>query len=213
MKLRLAVITLIALCLALSAPAFADLSFYDDGPTNGQYNAFFIDGPNPGPYSQNISNGFISNLSGTPSGLAFGIWVPTGTTPTTINWWMGTTPFGSDIGSGFVAQVEYTFHNSNDFGFDVYDAHFAGSFGNLTAGQTYWLSLGNANDSGNTQLDAWDVVPGPAVCNFAVGGNDYGDCGDGGEAFTLEILPEPGTMTLLAGGLLAAAGFLRRKLD
>src|SRR6185369_16807125 len=105
-----------------------------------------------------------------------------------------------------------TFHNDSGFGYAVYDVHIDGLSGSLTAGNTYWLSLGNANDSGGTQFDGWDVNNGPATCNFAVGGQNFGDCGAGGEAFTLEtIIPEPGTMILLSGGLLVTAGGLRRK--
>ena len=68
----------------LTVPAFADIVFYNDGPINGQYNAFFIDGPNSGPYSQSISDGFVATASGNSPGLDFGMWVPTGLTPTTV---------------------------------------------------------------------------------------------------------------------------------
>ncbi len=103
---------------------------------------------------------------------------------------------------------------SNGFGYDVYTAHITGLSGTLTQGETYWLSLGNANDSAFTQFDGWDVVPGPATCNFAVGGVNQGDCGDGGEAFTLysNPIPEPGTLVMLGGGILAVAGTLRRRI-
>ncbi len=109
-----------------------------------------------------------------------------------------------------ISQI--TFHNHNGFGYDVYDVHIDGLSGNLTAGNTYWLSLGNANDSGGTQFDGWDVNNGPATCNFGVGGQNFGDCGAGGESFIFPIIPEPGTMILLSSGVLAAAGGLRRKL-
>ena len=85
--------------------------------------------------------------------------------------------------------------------------------GSLTAGDTYWLSLGNANDSGGTQFDAWDLNNGPATCNFAQVGQNRGDCGAGGNAFTLNgTVPEPGTLVMLGGGIVAVAGTLRRRL-
>ena len=211
MKLRLVVISF-AICLLLTAPAFADIILFDDGPTDGFTNGFFIDGPNPGPFSQSISDGFVATGSGTATALDFGMWVPTGLTPTTVTWWLGTTAFGSDIGTGIAPITQFTFHNDSGFGYDVYNVHITGLSGNLTAGQTYWLSLGNANDSGNTQFDAWDVNGGPATCNFAVGGVNFGDCGAGGEAFTLYGTPEPGTLVMLGGGILAAAGAMRRKI-
>jgi hypothetical protein len=204
-----------AVCLALSASAFAsDVVLFDDGATNGFYNAFFIDGPNPGPFSQSISDGFVAASSGTATSLDFGMWVPTGLTPTTVSWWLGTSAFGSDISSGVSNSLQVSYHNASGFGYDVYDVHIDGLSGDLVAGNTYWLSLGNANDSGSTQTDGWDVVPGPATCNFAVGGVNFGDCGDGGEAFTLNgtTVPEPGTLVMLGGGILAVAGTLRRKI-
>ncbi len=190
---------------------------YDDGPTNGQYNAFFIDGPNPGPYSQSISDGFVATGSGTAATLDFGIWVPSGTTPTTVSWWLGTTPFAGDISSGSTAQVGYSYFASNPYGFDVYNATVTGLSGGISAGGTYWLTLGNANDSAGTQFDAWDVNEGPAVCEFAVGGVAIGGCGDGGEAFTLYTssgtTPEPGSMIMFGSGILGLAGVLRRKIN
>jgi hypothetical protein len=199
--------------MLLVVPAFADFVLFDDGPTNGQYNALFIDGPNPGPWNQYISNGFTATDTGSATSLDFGIWVPTGATPTTVTWWLGTSAFAGDLGTGVVPQMQYTFFATSPYGYDVYNAHIDGLYGNITAGQTYWLSLGNANDNFGTQYDGWDANNGPATCNFNQGGVNYGDCGlGGGNAFTLYGTPEPGTLVLMGGGLLAAIGGLRRKI-
>jgi hypothetical protein len=192
---------------------------YDDGPTNGNVNAVFIDGPGSGPFSQTISDGFVATGSGAISTIDFGIWVPTGTTPTSIAWWIGTTAFGSDITFGTQPNVLDTFLFSNGFGYDVFEATITGVGGSLVAGNQYWLTLGGANDSAGTQFDAWDVNGGPASCNFAVHGVPVGDCNLGfpeGEAFTINSsstsVPEPGSFLLLGSGVLSLAGVLRRKL-
>jgi PEP-CTERM motif len=194
---------------------------YDDGPTNGAVNAVFIDGPGAGPFSQTISDGFTATGSGAISSINFGIWVPTGTTPTSISWWIGSMgAFSTNVTSGKQPNVTDTFLLSNGFGYDVYEATIFSPGGSLSAGTQYWLTLGGANDSAGTQFDAWDVNGGPASCSFAVGGNPIGDCGLGspeGEAFTIygtsSTTPEPGSLMLLGSGVVGLAGFLRRKLS
>jgi hypothetical protein len=191
---------------------------FDDGATDGFTNAIFIDGPNFGPFNQSISDGFVATGSGSATALDFGIWVPIGTTPTTVTWWLGSTGnFSQDLGTGTVATNNITFLNTNSIGYAVYEVHITGmATGNLTAGHSYWLSLGNANDSQSTGFDAWDINNGPASCEFAVFGTDIGPCGFGGEAFTLysgSCVPEPGTLVMLGSGVLGLAGVLRRKIN
>jgi hypothetical protein len=242
LKMRLAVLSL-ALLTAMSSmaavhsvnsklggtgsPSFGNPAgvIFDDGATDGLDNGFFIDGPNPGPFSQSISDGFFATGSGSASALDFGVWVPTGTTLTTVTWWLGSTGnFSQDLGTGTVTSANFSSTlviSNNPFGYDVYTIHLTNmSSGNMNAGSQYWLSLGNANDSGGTQFDAWDLPSangGPATCEFAVGGVDQGGCGLGGESFTLFSgnvgTPEPGSLVLLGSGVLGLAGVLRRKIN
>jgi hypothetical protein len=212
---RLSFIAPILLLLACSAPSFGNV-LYTDGPTLGTTNGFFIDGPNSGPYSQSISDSFVATNSGGATSLDVGLWVTSGTTPAALSWWLGTSAFGGEISSGSATLTNFTLFGTTGFGFDVYDVHVDGLSGTLTAGNTYFLTLGNANNSANDQQVGWDVNEGPAGCTFSVNGNPIGGCGAGGESFTINggstATPEPASTFLLGSGLLAMAGILRRKV-
>ena len=105
------------LCLAVG-PASAQSYFVNTGPINGNLNAFFIDGPG-GPFGESISDGFVSNLTGSPGVANFGEWT-LGGAPTVVNWSLGTTSFGSDLGSGGGA-VTSTFLGTDGFGYGIYN--------------------------------------------------------------------------------------------
>ena len=226
MKLRIASLALLTiLCLALTAYA-GSTAFYDDGGIDGNDNGFFISGPNnPNPAGsiQDISNGFISAASGSPGTLQFGEWVLSGSSPTSISYELGTTAFGTDLGSGTVAlnSGNSVFLFTNGFGYGIYDVTIPVTSGAMTAGNEYWLSLSNATDSQGTNSGAWDLAGpegGPATCNFRQSGTNFGSCGTGGESFTLDgccgpPVPEPSSILLFGSGIIGLAGILRRKLN
>ena len=227
--MRIASLSLLTiLCLALSVPAFAG-TIFDDGPLNGTSNAFFIDGSR-GPFTQSISDGFMAASSGTGTEVFFAEWVLAGTTPTGVGYSIGPNNFQLPINtaSGFGADLLCTngspFNGgvcAGGFGYDVYLSHFdiTGGF-SFTAGQTYWLTLTNATDSGGTGFNGWDLNNGPATCLFETGtivqGGGSG-CGAAGESFTITggstgTTPEPSSILLFGSGILGLAGVLRRKL-
>ena len=172
-SLRIASLSLLTiLCLALSTTAFADI--YNNGPTNGLVQAFFIDGTG-GPFDQSISDEFVAGscsgcTGGIPTTIRFAEWVPTGNTPMTVAWSLGTTSFGNDEGgsAGAIPLSNTSYLLTNGFGYDVYIS----TISNITnaqpllTGHTYFLTLTDANDSGATGLDAWDDNQGPASCFF-----------------------------------------------
>ncbi len=217
MKNRFTALAFVLLCLGLSSPASAGI-IYDNGGPDGTINAFYIDGPNAGPFNQSIYDTFTATGSGTVGELDVGLWVTTGSTPTTVTWWLGSTFLDSSIGGGTVAltAADYGFLSSNTFGFDVYEVKLTGLTSlMLFAGTSYVLTLGNANNSSGDQFVAWDVNNGPALCGFVVGNSDHGSCGSGGgEAFTLispSSVPIPSTLPLFGAGLLSLFVFGKRR--
>jgi len=137
-----------------------------------------------------------------------------------VTWSLGTTQFGSELGTGTMSPVGYTFlnHTGVGAGWDVYNSLVTGLSVSLTAGNTYFLTLTNGNDSAGDQLAAWDMNNGSSNCFFEKTGVPATACqGAGGEAFTISTdtasSPEPGSGTLLGAGVIGLAAFLRRKLS
>jgi hypothetical protein len=190
--MRITTISLLTiLCFALSTPTFAQ-QIYNDGSIDGNDNAFFVTGPNLPNFLgsvMDISNGFVAAASGTPNQLEFGLWSVGA--PTSFSYELGTSAFGTDLGSGTVAlnAGNSTLLFTNSFGYGVYDVKVGITSAAMTAGNTYWLSISNATDASNDGTQAWDIPNGgsggPAICNFRQSGTNFGDCGLGGESFTI----------------------------
>jgi hypothetical protein len=228
-KLRIARLSLLTiLWLALTVSAFAGPTIFSEGPIDGFDNALFITGPlYPGflGVAQDISNGFVATSSATPTALEYGLWLTTGVLPSTISYEIGTTPFGTQLGSGTVALNPSNYVPGPG---DTWDVTIPVTSLAMTAGNRYWISLSNANDTGDSGSSAWDIpnggLGGPAICDFRDNGGAVltgvrGNCGLGGESFTLtgsadnnlQATPEPSSMMLVGSGVLGIAGVLRRK--
>jgi hypothetical protein len=219
--MRIATLSLLVLCLALAASA----QIYSEGPIDGNDNAFFVTGPNLPNFLgsvQDISNGFVAATSGAASHLEWGEWSVGA--PTSFSYELGSAAFGTDIGSGTVGQTagNSTLLFTNGFGYGVYDVKVGITSAAMTAGSTYWLSISNATDASNDGTQGWDIPNGgsggPATCNFRQSGTNFGNCGLGGESFTLSggtpppNTPEPSSIMLFGSGILGLAGVLRRKM-
>jgi len=81
--------------------------------------------------------------------LTFGLWIDTGIAPATVSYEIGTSAFATDLGSGMVtlngSNRTFLFHNIAG---DVYFVTIPVTSLKMIAGDTYWLSLSNANDGG-----------------------------------------------------------------
>ena len=166
----------------------------------------------------------MSNNS-TVGGFNFGVWEYAGDRLTSVDWLIASEPGGGTVyGSGTASGSNLTdrFISLNQYGYDIDDITVTGLNVNLKSGPTYWLTLENAVvPSGNPVY--WDENSG-AGC----GGDDGhgggcpstaspGEGTDPSEAFTIDgtgggSTPEPGSFLLVASGILAVTGLLRRKL-
>jgi hypothetical protein len=235
MKMRITSLPLLAiLCLALSAPAFAQTIFVS-GHIDGRQTGLFITGPHYPNFKgsfQDISDGFFPTNPGTPSALEFGEWIASGFTPSSLSWGIDTVAFGTtDSGSLTQDSANSQFLFTNGLGYDIYDVTIPVTGPVMNTTTQYWVTLSNATDAANSGTEAWDYNGGPATCNYRQSGTNLGPCGSGaginaahttpqdgeGESFTLSgsqaTTPEPSSIMLFGSGILGLAGALCRKLN
>lgn len=221
MKVRIA--SLIVLCLALAGmPAWAQWS-YDNGPINGNTNAWTIN------LGYIVSDTFYAG--GPTTGFAFGAWEYFGDSLTSVDWSITTgANGGTTIGSGTATAsggkggtLTDQFRFQNDYGFDIDLVTVTGLNVSTTSGTTYWLNLFNATVPSGDPV-AWDENSGTGCGGSGGGANCPSLAYDievgtiASEAFSISgsngtgTTPEPGSIMLFGSGVLGLAGLLRRKL-
>ena len=227
MKLRTVTLSLLTLCLTLAAlPAMAQMDLYDNGPVNGQVDAWTI--------NSGFSVSDTIHCCGAPgvpaatvTGISFGAWLEPGDTATSVEVAIGTTGFFSN--NVFDGTVTLTSSNcfSNTFGLNVCTE--SGDFsGPILTGGNYFLTLENATTAEGNPL-YWDENSGvgcggdgmPGSCPSLAQENTLGTIPS--ESFTLfgngsttttttsGSTPEPSSVMLFGSGLLGLTGVLRRK--
>jgi hypothetical protein len=197
------VLLVMALLLAAVGEARADPILYSNGPTNGADGGSAIN--NGYSLSDSFSLAYVSNVTE----VQLGLWAIA--PPNTVQWSIGTTPFGTDKGSG-TATLTSTFLNTNSSNDKVYASTF--SLSQPLGSGTYWLTLQNAGASGSTFV-YWDVNSGPssAFAQSAAEGNSFASesfqiFGDGGRIAIFTIAtPEPASIVLLGIGIAGLAGY------
>jgi len=218
LKTRLAACSLVLLCLALAAvPAVAD-NAYDNGPINGNTDAWTIN------FGYIVSNTFHVCCHGNApggndiTGISFGVWLFPGDIVTSVDVSITSDEFGgTTFFSGTVALTQ-TNISTNEFGYQI--AEETGNFGPVSlADGSYWLNLQNAQTANGDPI-YWDENSGPSSASESAIGTIPS------EAFTLYgsasttttststtgPTPEPSSIMLFGSGVLGLAAALRRKL-
>jgi hypothetical protein len=222
MKMRIASLSLLALCVTLAAvPAMAqgNPTVYDNGPVNGEVDAWTIN------LGFAVSDTFHLSSGATLTGLDFWAWLEPFDTATSVEVAIGTGGyFTNDVMDTTVSLTQSNCF-SNNFGLDVCNEH-ANFFGlNLTLGAgNYYLTLENAATVEGEPV-YWDENSGIGCmsngCPSSAQENTLGTVPS--EAFTLSqqvsttstsstSTPESSSIMLFGSGILGLAGVLRRKL-
>lgn len=213
MKPRIACLTLCLLCLLITViPAMAQIDLYDNGPSNGNIDAWTIN------FGFFVSDLITLTQPATVTGLQFTAWLFPGDVLETADF-----SLTEDEGGGrtfFTGTVDFIQSGclSNGFGFNVCTETGSIAGLDLNAGG-YWLNLQNAVvASGNPVY--WDENDGPSEASetsagtipsesFTILGSNTSTTST---TSTTGTTPEPASLMLFGSGILAVADVLRRKL-
>jgi len=213
--MRIASLSLLALCLTLAAlPAMAD-TIYSNGNTNGNTDAWTIN------FGFIVSDTFNVGAGGaTITGANFGMWLAPGDTLTSAE--LSITS-GENSGTSYFDQtVSFTQSGcvTNTYGYNVCNEGTSFSGPTLNGG-TYWLNLQNASAPSGDPV-YWDENSGPSTASensvgsipsesFTVLGSSSTSTSTSTTTSTGTV-PEPSSIMLFGSGILGLAGVLRRKL-
>jgi PEP-CTERM motif len=214
--MRIASLSLLALCLTLAAvPAMAQ-TVYSNGAINGNVDAWTIN------FGYIVSDTFnVTNNATTITGGSFGMWLFPGDTLTSAE--LSITS-GENGGTSYFDQtVNFTTGacSTNNLGYSVCTENTSFSGPTLNAG-TYWLNLQNASvpsgdpvfwdeNSGASQASESAVGSIPSEA-FTVLGSTSTTTTSTTTTSTTTSVPEPSSIMLFGSGILGLAGVLRRKL-
>ena len=203
MKSRPATLSLLILCLMLGLTSASATVLYDNGPINGQVEAYTIN------FGFQVTDSFTLGTGATVSNVDnIGLWAFPGDVPLTVDWSITSQPFGGTIFGSGTANFSNTFLFTNAFGFDIYSSNIVFPGVALAAG-TYYIEFQNATTSQGNPL-YWDQNSGPSTAfDSALGqipSESFQITGGG------QTVPEPASLIMLGTGLLSLGGLVRKRI-
>ncbi len=156
------------------------------------------------------SDSFTLNSAASLTQIQLGLWTYPGDVPLSVQWSIGTTPFGNDVNGGGIAALDNSSAGSAYGIYPLFESTFAAT-GNLAAG-TYWLSLQNGTASNGDPI-YWDQNGGPSSAEIqyvgSIPSNSFQISGGPANA-----TPAPSSLCLLgvSAAVLGFVGWHRRKL-
>jgi hypothetical protein len=213
MKLLIASLSLLALCLTLAAIPAAAQTVYSNGPINGNTDAWTIN------FGYIVSDTFnVADNNTTITGASFGIWLFPGDTMNSAD--LSITSQENGGTSYFDQTVNFTTGAciGNQYGYNVCQENTTFAGPTLNSG-TYWLNVQNAG--GTDDSIYWDENSGPSSASentvgtipseaFTVLGSQSSTTST--STTTTGTTPEPSSIMLFGSGALGLVGMLRRKL-
>jgi hypothetical protein len=214
MQKRIGSLLLLISCLAYATAARAGI-LYKNGPVNGicdiescQADAWLIN------FDNSITNSFSVAGNSTITGIDFAVWTTSGETLASVDWSIGTSSFGGNLGSGVAsgANLSETLLFVNQYGYDISLVSISSLNIDVTSGNIYWVTLDNALGVPNGVPVYWDENNGPSQVyqtnEGSIPSESFNIVGNSGSGST----PEPSSIFLFGSGIVGVADVLRRKL-